>query len=84
MKCFIEIIGEKVKEYKYIVMMGWIYGVYVELIIFGLKFVIWYLEMKWNIEWFEYVVKGVEVGKILGVVGMFVNILLFIEEYVCK
>lgn len=79
-----EIVGVKVKEYKYMVMMGRMYGVYVELIIFGLKLVLWYFEMKCNIECFEYVVKGVEVGKISGVVGIFVNILLFVEEYVCE
>lgn len=64
--------------------MGWIYGVYVELIIFGLKIVWWYFEINWDIECFEYVVVGVEVGKISGVVGIFVNILLFVEEFVCK
>lgn len=50
---FVDIIKEKVKEYKYIVMMGCIYGVYVEFIIFGLKFVFWYEEMKWNFECFK-------------------------------
>lgn len=76
---FINIIVDKVKEYKFIIMMGCIYGVYVEFIIFGLKLVIWYSEMKCNIECFEYAAVGVEVGKIFGVVGNFVNILLFVE-----
>lgn len=81
---FIVIIGEKVKEYKYIVIMGCIYGVYVEFIIFGLKFVLWYEEMKCNLECFNFVVDGVEFGKIFGVVGMYVNIDFFVEVYVCE
>lgn len=69
-----DILVDWVCEFKYIVCMGCIYGIYVELIIFGLKLVCWYLEMKWNQECFEYVVKGVEVGKIFGVVGIFVEV----------
>lgn len=81
---FVDIIKEKVKEYKYMVMMGCIYGVYVELMIFGLKFVLWYEEMKCNFECFKQVKEGIEVGKFFGVVGIYVNIDLFVEQYVCE
>lgn len=66
------------------VMMGCMYGVYVELMIFGLKMGLWYEEMKCNLECLKCVVVEVEFGKMLGVVGMFVNIDFFVEKYVCE
>lgn len=64
--------------------MGCIYGVYVEFIIFGVKMVFWYIEMKCNFKCFKEVCKEIEVGKMSGVVGIFVNILFEIEVYVCE
>lgn len=81
---FLDIIGEKAKEYKYTVMMGRTHGVHAEPTTFGLKLALWYSEMKRNIERFDHAAKGVEAGKISGAVGTFANIPLFVEEYVCQ
>lgn len=81
---FLNVIGEKAKEYKYTVMMGRTHGVHAEPTTFGLKLALWYSEMQRNIERFDHAAKGVEAGKISGAVGTFANIPIFVEEYVCE
>lgn len=81
---FLEIVGQKAKEYKYTVMMGRTHGVHAEPTTFGLKLALWYSEMKRNIERFDHAAKGVEAGKISGAVGTFANIPPFVEEFVCE
>lgn len=81
---FLEILGEKAKEYKYTVMMGRTHGVHAEPTTFGLKLALWYSEMKRNIERFEHAAAGVEAGKISGAVGTFANIPTAVEKYVCE
>lgn len=81
---FLEILGEKAKEYKYTVMMGRTHGVHAEPTTFGLKLALWYSEMKRNIDRFEHAAAGVEAGKISGAVGTFANIPTAVEKYVCE
>lgn len=81
---FLEILGEKAKEYKYTVMMGRTHGVHAEPTTFGLKLALWYSEMKRNIERFQHAAAGVEAGKISGAVGTFANIPTAVEKYVCE
>lgn len=81
---FLDILGEKAKEYKYTVMMGRTHGVHAEPTTFGLKLALWYSEMKRNIERFEHAAAGVEAGKISGAVGTFANIPTAVEKYVCE
>ncbi|MGX2944632.1 adenylosuccinate lyase [Enterococcus alishanensis] len=81
---FLDIIGEKAKANKNVVMMGRTHGVHAEPTSFGLKLATWYSEMKRNIERFDHAAKGVEAGKISGAVGTFANIPPFVEEYVCE
>lgn len=81
---FLEVIGDKAKEYKHTVMMGRTHGVHAEPTTFGLKLALWYSEMKRNIVRFDHAAKGVEAGKISGAVGTFANIPIFVEEYVCE
>ncbi|MGM0239719.1 adenylosuccinate lyase [Enterococcus sp. AZ103] len=81
---FLDIIGEKAKANKNVVMMGRTHGVHAEPTSFGLKLATWYSEMKRNIERFDHAAKGVEAGKISGAVGTFANIPPFVEKYVCE
>lgn len=80
---FLQVLKEKAIEHKYTVMMGRTHGVHAEPTTFGLKIVLWYEEMKRNLERFEKAHNGIAYGKLSGAVGTFANIPPFIEEYVC-
>ena len=64
--------------------IGRTHGIHADITSFGLKWVLWYAEMKRNIERFERAAADVETGKMSGAVGNFANIPPFVEEYVCK
>ena len=81
---FMVILKEKALLYKDTVMMGRTHGVHAEITTFGMKFALWYEEMKRNKERFEHARKMVETGKISGAVGTFANIPPFIQDYVCE
>ena len=81
---FMAILKEKALLYKDTVMMGRTHGVHAEITTFGMKFALWYEEMKRNKERFEYAAKMVEAGKISGAVGTFANIPPFVQDYVCE
>lgn len=81
---FMNILKEKALLYKDTVMMGRTHGVHAEITTFGMKFALWYEEMKRNKERFEHARKMVETGKISGAVGTFANIPPFIQDYVCE
>lgn len=81
---FMVILKEKALLYKDTVMMGRTHGVHAEITTFGMKFALWYEEMKRNKERFGHARKMVETGKISGAVGTFANIPPFIQDYVCE
>lgn len=81
---FMEVIKEKVYQYKDTVMIGRTHGVQAEPTTFGLKLARWYSEMKRNQDRFEAAAKELEVGQISGAVGTFANVPPFVEEYVCQ
>lgn len=81
---FIDILKEKALQYQDTIMMGRTHGVHAEITTFGMKFALWYEEMKRNLERFELAAKDVEAGKISGAVGTFANIPPFIQDYVCE
>jgi adenylosuccinate lyase len=65
-------------------MMGRSHGVHAEPITFGLKFALWFEEMKRNLERMKRAKDVISVGKLSGAVGTFSNIPPIIEEKVCK
>ncbi|MCK6603880.1 MAG: adenylosuccinate lyase [Ignavibacteriaceae bacterium] len=82
-----ELLGElriKALEYKNTVCIGRTHGIHAELTTFGLKFALWYEEMKRNITRMENAVESVSVGQISGAVGTFDYLDPWVEEYVCK
>ncbi|MDW3955845.1 adenylosuccinate lyase [Staphylococcus saprophyticus] len=84
LECFIDVLAQKAKDYKYTLMMGRTHGVHAEPTTFGVKMALWYTEMKRNLERFKQVRKEIEVGKMSGAVGTFANIPPEIEAYVCE
>lgn len=74
----------KALEYKNTVCIGRTHGIHAEVTTFGLKFALWYEEMKRNITRMENAVESVSVGQISGAVGTFDYLDPWVEEYVCK
>ncbi len=81
---FKEVLRKQAIKYKYTPCIGRTHGIHADITSFGLKWVLWYEEMRRNIERFEAAARGVEVGKISGAVGNFANIPPFVQDYVCE
>ncbi len=84
LKQLLEVLKKRAYEFKQIPQMGRSHGIHAEPITFGLKFALWYEEMKRNLLRFEAAVEDVSYGKISGAVGTFANIPPQVEAYVCK
>lgn len=81
---FVEMLRRRALEFKYVPCIGRTHGIHADITSFGLKWVLWFSEMKRNIERFDLAARGVEVGKISGAVGNFANIPPFVQDYVCE
>ena len=81
---YIEMLRKRALEFKYLPCIGRTHGIHADITSFGLKWVLWYAEMKRNLERFDMAARGVEVGKISGAVGNFANIPPFVQDYVCE
>ncbi|NPA57970.1 MAG: adenylosuccinate lyase [Aquificae bacterium] len=75
------VLMENAFKYKKTVMMGRTHGVHAEPMVFGLKFALWYEEMKRNRERLERARETVSVGAISGAVGTYSNIPPEVEKY---
>ncbi len=82
-KAFMEILRRRALEFKDTPCIGRTHGIHADITSFGLKWALWYEEMKRNLERFELARKGVEAGKMSGAVGNFANIPPEIQDYVC-
>lgn len=80
---FQEVLRRRAREFRDTPCIGRTHGIHADITSFGLKWALWYEEMKRNIERFKFACKGVEAGKISGAVGNFANIPPFIQDYVC-
>ncbi len=83
LEAFQEVLRRRAHEFKNTPCIGRTHGIHADITSFGLKWALWYEEMKRNIERFKYACKGVEAGKMSGAVGNFANIPPFIQDYVC-
>ncbi len=81
---FIEILKKRAYEFKETPCIGRTHGVHADITSLGLKWALWYEEMRRNIERFEMAAADVECGKISGAVGNFANTPPFVQDYVCK
>ncbi|MEW6002137.1 MAG: adenylosuccinate lyase [Nitrospirota bacterium] len=71
-------------KYKDTPMVGRSHGVHAEPITFGLKFALWYEDMKRNAGRMNKARDIISVGKLSGAVGTFSNLPPVIEEWVCR
>ena len=81
---FLEVLRKRALEFKATPCIGRTHGIHADITCFGLKWALWYEEMKRNIQRFEAAAAGVEAGKMSGAVGNFANIPPFIQDYVCE
>jgi adenylosuccinate lyase len=77
-------IKKKAVKYKYTPIIGRTHGVHAEPTTLGLKFALWYEEIKRNIERLSRAIETISYGKISGAVGNYANIDPKVEKYVCK
>ncbi|MBI4822714.1 MAG: adenylosuccinate lyase [Nitrospirae bacterium] len=79
-KTLMETLKKQAFLYKDTVLIGRSHGVHAEPITFGLKFALWYEDMKRNLKRAKEARDVISVGKLSGVVGTFSNINPHIEE----
>lgn len=83
-KRLMDVLKEKALQFKDTVCMGRSHGVHAEPMVFGLKFALWYEEMKRNLVRVERAREVISYGKLSGAVGTFSNIPPEIEEKVLQ
>ncbi len=83
-KNLLSLLKEKAYQYKNTPCIGRTHGVHAEPMSFGLKFCVWYSDMKRNLLRMEAAKETISIGKISGAVGTFSNIPPEIEERVCQ
>ena len=81
---FMEVLRRRALEFKDTPCIGRTHGVHADITSFGLKWALWFEEMKRNLERFDFAAKGVEAGKMSGAVGNFANIPPSIQDFVCE
>ena len=83
-KGLLGVMKAKAFRYKDTPCMGRSHGVHAEPMTFGLKFALWYEDMRRNLERIEAAKHRISIGKLSGAVGTFSSIPPVIEEKVCK
>lgn len=78
-----ELLRQKALDYKTTFMVGRTHGIHAEPTTFGLKLLLWYFEMKRNLDRLDLAKKIISVGKISGAVGNYANINPQVEIMVC-
>ena len=71
-------------EHKHTICVGRSHGIHAEPTTMGLKFALWFEEIKRNIERLQKAIDVISVGQISGAVGTFDHLSPKVEEYVCK
>ncbi len=79
-----DVLKKQAYAYKETLMMGRSHGIHAEPMTFGLKFALWYEDMKRNLSRIRKAKAVISVGKLSGAVGTFSNIPPAIEEKVCS
>lgn len=83
-KGLMPVLKKQAYKYKDTPAIGRSHGVHAEPITFGLKFALWYEDMKRNLERMKRARDVISIGKLSGAVGTFSNIPPRIEEKVCR
>ena len=74
MKVFIRTLKKVATKHKFTMQIGRTHNVHAEPITFGLKVLVWYFEMKRNLERMKAAKEDIRVGKLSGAVGNYANI----------
>ena len=80
----IKLVAQLAKKYKNVPCIGRTHGVLAEPMTVGLKFSVWYTELKRSQVRFKAATAGISVGKLSGAVGNFANVDPKVEAAVCK
>jgi len=83
-EAFLELLKKKAYQYKDTFCIGRTHGIHADISVFGLKFCLYYDELKRNYQRFLTAADQVEVGKISGAVGNYAFVNPEVEEYVCR
>lgn len=81
---FKEVLKQRAIEHKSTICIGRTHGIHAEPTTMGLKFALWFEEIKRNIKRLENAISEIGVGKISGAVGTFEHLTPDIEQYVCE
>lgn len=80
----LDILKRRAYEFKMTPCIGRTHGIHADITSLGLKWALWYDEMKRNVDRFERAAADVEYGKISGAVGNFANTPPFVQDFVCE
>lgn len=80
----IDVLGRKALEHKDTLQMGRSHGIHAEPITFGLRFALWYDEIKRQKQRLIFAKEEIRFGKVSGAVGTFANVDPEVEEWVCE
>lgn len=78
------VLSRQAKKYKDMVCIGRTHGVHAEPVTLGLKFALWFDEMRRNLKRIKEAKEEISVGKISGAVGTYANISPEAEGYICS
>jgi adenylosuccinate lyase len=81
---FLAVLKSNALKYAKTPCIGRTHGIHADITSFGLKWALWYEEMKRNLVRFKEASSQVEAGKISGAVGNFANTPPFVQDYVCE
>lgn len=80
---FLDLLKDKAFQYKDVFCIGRTHGIHADITVFGLKFALYYDELKRNYQRFLNAAAEIEVGKISGAVGNYAFTDPDVEEYIC-
>ncbi len=83
MNRLLEVLKRRALEHKHTLMVGRTHGMHAEPITFGLKLLLWYAELKRDLQRLMAAQEAVSVGKISGSVGTYANVDPEVEQRVC-
>jgi adenylosuccinate lyase len=79
-----ESLKQRAIEHKNTICIGRSHGIHAEPTTMGLKFALWFEEIKRNIKRLQSAIETISVGQISGAVGTFEHLSPKVEEYVCE
>lgn len=84
LKKFKEVLGEKAVEHAETIMIGRTHGIHAEPITLGLKFGVWYEEIKRQQRRLEGALENLRIGQISGAVGTYQHLDMEVEQAACE